>query len=63
MSRKDYRVFAEAIAHRISDPTCNAYTVAIVAQDIADICKRDNANFRYDRFYAACGLTEWGEVK
>lgn len=59
MSRKHYREFAEsfkgALAYTIPG-TEAAKAVARTARMIADDCKRDNSAFRYDTFFAACGL-------
>jgi hypothetical protein len=71
MSRKHYRAFAENIAWEVKKAkemrkgvTRNAVTAVIetMADDLARTCKRDNPNFRYATFFAACGLDANGKV-
>jgi hypothetical protein len=70
MSRKDYRVIAEAIAKSLAqtetvDETQRAEalaSIALVARNISEQLKADNSAFRYDYFFAACGLDKWGEA-
>jgi len=64
MTRKHYRMIAEDIRHSITMADSNAATDAIsrLARDMAASFKRDNSSFRFDTFYAACGLNEWGNV-
>jgi hypothetical protein len=33
--------------------------IAKTARKLADAFKNDNRNFRYDKFFAACGLDPW----
>lgn len=68
-SRKIYREVAGALKGRMAehDPR-DMIDVAVLegiakaARTIADVFKRDNPMFRYDTFYAACGLNEWGHA-
>jgi diaminopimelate decarboxylase len=60
MSRKHYRQLAEVI--RTNLQLVDEASVAKVARDLADVLKRDNSAFRYDTFFAACGLSPWGAV-
>lgn len=60
-SRKLYR----EVASRLKITLKYAYSKAAVAEAIRDVAgafKADNSNFRYDYFYAACGLDSFGEV-
>lgn len=65
MSRKDYRAIADVIENEMrfakSDETRQA--IANIAREMARVFKADNPRFRFDVFYSACGLTEWGQVK
>jgi hypothetical protein len=36
--------------------------VAKVARKLAHAFKNSNREFRYDKFFAACGLDSWGEL-
>jgi hypothetical protein len=61
MSRKHYRQIAAVINdNRRSESAIARLAVAGVARDIADILKRDNPRFRYDKFFEACGLDAFG---
>lgn len=62
MTRKHYIAAAEVIKEALDHSTTQAEDSAIstVAQGLAVMYKRDNSNFRYDTFYAACGLDPWG---
>ena len=57
MTRKDYKEIAEAI--RIVRNQCTGEgigAIAEVAEALASVMKRDNANFKRDLFLTACGL-------
>jgi hypothetical protein len=57
MTRKHYREIAEAI--KIIREDCvgeGKGALADVAEELAKIMKRDNANFKRDLFLEACGL-------
>lgn len=57
MTRKHYREIAEAI--KIIRNQCTGEgqgAIAEVAEELANIMKRDNANFKRDLFLEACGL-------
>jgi len=59
MTRKHYREIAEAI--RIVRNQCTGEglgALAEVAEELANIMKRENANFKRDVFLTACGITE-----
>ena len=62
MSRKHYREAAETVQEVIENAQTFAELSAAsrIAQGLARMFKRDNSNFRYDTFYQACGLDEWG---
>lgn len=64
MTRKHYREAAETVREVIDN--ASLYTDLRAASDIAiglaRMFKRDNGRFRYDRFFEACGLDEWGRV-
>lgn len=51
MSRKHFKLFAEAIS-QITD----LQERKSVAYLVASVCKQSNSNFNYQTFYAACGL-------
>lgn len=53
MSRKHFKLFAEAISE-ISDLTERKALASLVAS----ICKQSNSKFDYQRFYNACGIEE-----
>lgn len=53
MTRKDFKALAESI-RTILDP--HARLQAAVAA--ASACAKANPRFDYDRFYAACGVTQ-----
>jgi hypothetical protein len=55
---KYYQGAADIISSRWSDaPTPQArQAVADVADDLAQLFKRHNGNFKYTRFFDACGL-------
>lgn len=64
MTRKHYREVAEAFRRATHDAYPDTHTqmvVAELARDLADLFKRDNSSFRYDTFFEACGLNEWGK--
>ena len=60
MSSKDYVKIADIINDNLSDTHVESRAVATVARELADAFKSGNPNFRYDMFYSACGLDEWG---
>ncbi len=51
MSKKHFKVFAEAIA-RIE----NAEERGRAAKLVADVCAGENGRFDYGRFYSACNV-------
>lgn len=59
-TRKLYTELAKSIQATLihADP----HAVALVTRAIAIDLKRDNAAFRYDRFFEACGLDAHGQV-
>lgn len=62
-SRKMYEAVAQVVRDNLDLPPQDSKTaLSQVAQDLADVFKADNPNFRYDAFYEACGLTAWGVV-
>lgn len=63
MSRGDYEEIANIINDNLADNMVESRTVATMARELADVFKANNPRFRYDTFFAACGLDEWGEVK
>lgn len=66
MSRALYRRTAVLIHNVLVDqdtPQPTKAVVADLAKGLADAFKEDNAAFRYDRFFPACGLDNWGELK
>lgn len=60
MSFKNYTRVAEILNDNLADTNVESRAVACVARELADYFKWDNPRFRYDKFYAACGLDEWG---
>lgn len=64
-TQKHYREAAATIREVVE----GAYTevelsaAVVIVRNLADMYKRDNPKFRYDTFYEACGLDEWGQVK
>lgn len=56
-SRTLYRNLAHTIRQEVTTGTMQASAVRALADDL----KRDNSSFRYDRFFQACGLDEYGE--
>jgi len=65
MTRKNYRSVAEGIKHVLDSDENPIFKRAVAAttRSLAEEFKRDNSNFRYDKFYEACGLDSFGEVK
>lgn len=61
MSRKNYEAIARILADNMADTHVEAKIVAGVARELADYFKCENPRFRYDDFYAACELDEWGQ--
>jgi hypothetical protein len=63
MSRKIYAQTALAIRATLgeTEPETRG-PVAALARCLADMFKRENAAFRYDRFFTAAGLDNWGEL-
>lgn len=63
MSRKHYRDVATAIhdAQTIADDATRK-AIAALARELADRFRRDNAAFRFDRFFEACGLDAFGDM-
>jgi hypothetical protein len=59
---QDYRVIAETIKDTLITATVQS-DVARVARRLAEAFKDNRGEFRFDTFYAACGLDEWGRVK
>ena len=64
MSRKNYWAIAGAIKGRVEANVEDKVLgeIAALARDLAREFKRDNHNFRYDVFFAACGLDSFGEL-
>lgn len=62
MSRKDYRTVALRVRQSIEHFPDSAEALSLTARLMADDFKIENPSFRYDVFYAACGLDEWGEA-
>ena len=63
MRRAVYRNMAQGIRLAIAaqpDATAKAMTIAV--RTVATALKHDNNLFRYDHFYAACGLDSWGYI-
>jgi len=59
MTQKDYVAVAQAVCHRRMESRGVALRkVTELAADIAHIFAKDNPNFRFDRFYEACGFQE-----
>ena len=65
MSQKDYRLIAANIRRRL-DIEASEYgllAIARLARDLANTFKGVNPDFRFDIFFEACGLDEWGNLK
>lgn len=60
MSKRDYAKIADIINDNLADTHVESRAVATVARELSDYFKSDNPSFRYDTFYSACGLDEWG---
>lgn len=58
MSRKHYRAVADVIASAREGVQCSdGYeTLRQVTEGLADVFKRDNMAFGYQKFYDACGI-------
>lgn len=61
MSRKDYIETAEIIKQQVDTPEFADYglyasAVTTIANELANMFKRDNGRFDRDKFMAACGL-------
>lgn len=65
MSRKHYREAAETVKEvtAAAGTGVEVRAASDIAQGLARMFKRDNSNFRYDTFYEACGLDEWGQPR
>ena len=61
LSRKHYRKIAE-IFNRQLDKHGQTVPIDELASEIADMLKGDNSAFRYDKFFRACGLDQYGYV-
>ena len=62
MSKRDYSHIAEIVNDNLADTMVESRAIATMTRELADYFKSDNPNFRYDTFFKACGLDEWGEV-
>lgn len=62
MTRKHYIQFADMFHTNIKaiDNQNIRSAMAVIARDTADIFRRDNPNFSYQRFFLACGLDDRG---
>jgi hypothetical protein len=62
--RNVFQVTAAIIAETIADTDSPAgkAAVATVARRLADQYRTGNPEFRYGRFFDACGLDSWGEL-
>jgi hypothetical protein len=60
--RKDYAAIAQQIRYALGDGADDRYSlgVAHAARNVADALKASNPRFRYDVFFAACGLDSFG---
>ena len=57
MTRKHYKEIAEAIKYIREDCVGEGKgALADLAEELANIMKRDNANFKRDLFLEACGI-------
>lgn len=62
-SRQLYRGIATNVAQCLGNSGTCKDSVAELARKIADTLKADRSQFRYDTFFAACGLDSFGYVK
>ncbi len=67
MSKKDYTEIALRIKGDLDSyddelEISAREAVASLASDLADQFKAGNPRFRFDHFFAACGLTMYGEL-
>jgi hypothetical protein len=55
---------AKELGLATEDLYSTGYGVAVssLARDLATVFKDGNPRFRFDTFYAACGLDEWGMI-
>lgn len=62
MTRKDYKLLAEAIKHVVNvfDRSQERTAIIAVVDALGIVLKRDNPNFNSSTFIDACGL---GEIK
>ena len=67
MTRKDYQLIASVISETVNATWENDKNALIwltetlaekLAEELANIMKRDNANFKRDLFLEACGIDE-----
>lgn len=63
-SRKLYRMIAENVKQDLegNNGQRQAGIALVVRESIAPALKADNPNFRYDYFFEACGLDEFGLI-
>jgi|TARA_R100001510_G_C7602782_1_gene168842 dihydroneopterin aldolase len=54
MTRKDYKVFAELIKTSVNNP--EIFTITDLANELCEVFKKDNPNFKKDLFLKACDL-------
>jgi hypothetical protein len=52
MSKKDYKLIAQAIA----DTWCDAEAQKLIAESLAESLASDNPNFDKSKFLTACGV-------
>lgn len=64
-SQRVYRQTANIIAAAITEAedVRTRAAIAEIAKQLADMFKADNAAFRYDKFFPACRLDNWGELR
>lgn len=60
-----YRDVADSIERMVAhaERQADKEVIAHVTRELADCLKRDNRAFRYDKFFEACGLNEFGFPK
>lgn len=62
-NRALYRSVAKDVAATLAKADVCTDSVAELARRIAQTFKLDRAEFRYDKFFDACGLDSFGYVK
>lgn len=63
MSRRLYQNMAHSVKIALDRSDTCSDSVALVARSIAEDLKMNDQKFRYDKFFEACGLDNFGYVE